>query len=168
MSEVTRILNHYDSVLNGAPWRGDAIWQVLAGISAETAAARPLQGSHTIWEIVMHMTFWEGVATQRLVGQPAGLVEALNFPAMPAASEENWTQTLDQFHASNQNLRAALAKLDAARLDELTAAAKRTYYGEAHGVIEHTVYHAGQIVLLLKMNGSTNRATSRTGFLHPR
>ncbi len=150
MPEITRILKHYDGVLGGEPWHGDPIWQILGGIPAEVAAARPLDGSHTIWEIVMHMTFWEGVATERLAGQRAGLAEELNFPPMPVVSEENWKQTLDQFRASNQKFRAALAKLDPARLDELTAAGKRTYYGEVHGVIEHTVYHAGQIALLKK------------------
>ncbi len=105
MSEVQRILDHYDGVLNGAAWHGDPIWQILDGIPAEAAAARPLAGRHTIWEIVMHMTFWEGVATQRLGGQRAGLVEELNFPAMPAVSEENWKRTLDDFRASNRNFR---------------------------------------------------------------
>jgi uncharacterized damage-inducible protein DinB len=150
MSAVTRILDHYNAVLNGEPWHGDAIWQILDGISLETAAARPRQEAHTIWEIVMHMTFWEGVAAQRLEGRRAGLVEELNFPAMPAVSEDNWQRTLQEFRASNQKLRDTLTKLDPARLDELTAAGKRTYYGEAHGVIEHTVYHAGQIALLKK------------------
>jgi uncharacterized damage-inducible protein DinB len=154
MSEITRILNHYDAVLNGSPWHGDPIWQILDGISAETAAARPLKGSHTIWEIVMHMTFWEGVGTQRLAGQRAGLVEELNFPAMPAPTSQNWEQTLGQFRASNQQFRGALAKLDPARLDDLSAAGKRTYYDEAHGVIEHDIYHAGQIALLRKMGTS--------------
>ena len=154
MSEITRILNHYDAVLNGSPWHGDPIWQILDGISAETATARPLNGSHTIWEIVMHMTFWEGVGTQRLAGQRAGLVEELNFPAMPTPTSQNWEQTLDQFRASNQQFRAALAKLDPARLDDLSAAGKRTYYDEAHGVIEHDIYHAGQIALLRKMGTS--------------
>ncbi len=151
MSEITRILNHYDGVLNGSPWHGNPIWQILDGISPETAAARPPNGSHTIWEIVMHMTFWEGVGSERLAGQRAGLVDELNFPAMPAPSDKNWQQTLDQFRASNQQFRAALAQLDPARLDDLTAAGKRTYYNEAHGVIEHDIYHAGQIALFRKI-----------------
>ncbi len=154
MSEITRILNHYDAVLNGSPWHGDPIWQILDGISPEAAAARPPNGGHTIWEIVMHMIFWEGVATQRLAGQRAGLVEELNFPAMPTPTSQHWEQTLDQFRASNQQFRAALAKLDPARLDDLSAAGKRTYYDEAHGVIEHDIYHAGQIALLRKMGTS--------------
>ena len=151
MSATQRILDHYDGMLHGEPWHGDAVWPVLDGISVREAAARPIPGAHTIWEIVLHMTFWETVATERLAGLRAGLVEELNFPPMPAASEENWRKTLDQFRATNQGFREALAKLDANRLDELTAAGKRTFYGEAHGILEHHVYHLGQIVLLKKM-----------------
>ena len=90
------------------------------------------------------------MVAKRLAGLRAGLVDELNFPAMPAITEANWRKTLDEFRYSNQSFRQALAKLDPARLDELTAAGKRTYYGEAHGIIEHHVYHAGQIALLKK------------------
>lgn len=151
MSGIKRILDHYDGVLNGEPWHGDAVWPVLDSISAREAAARPIPAVHTIWEIVMHMAFWENVAVQRLSGLRAGLVEELNFPPMPAATEENWRKTLDQFRDSNRVFRQSLAKLDEERLDELTAAGKRTFYGEAHGIIEHHVYHLGQIVLVKKM-----------------
>lgn len=150
MSDVQRILDHYDGVMSGAAWHGDPINQILDGISAAQAAARPLAEGHTIWEIVMHMTFWEGVVTKRLAGQRAGLVEELNFPPMPAVTEENWKKALTELSDSNRNFREALAKLDPARLNELTAAGKRTFYSEAHGIIEHHVYHAGQIALLKK------------------
>jgi len=55
-AELQRILDHYDGVLHGEPWHGDALWQILEGIPAEKAAARPVTGAHTIWELVMHMT----------------------------------------------------------------------------------------------------------------
>lgn len=150
MSELNRILNHYDNVLNGDPWHGDPVWKILEGIPAETAAARPLGGTHGIWELVSHMTFWEGVVTKRLAGARAGLVEELNFPPMPEPTDENWQKTLDEFRASNHTFREALAKLDPAKLEQLTAAGKRTYYDEAHGIVEHHVYHLGQIAMLRK------------------
>jgi len=150
MTEVKRILDEYERVMQGNAWHGDPIWQLLDGISAECAAHRAIAGAHTIWEIVMHMTFWEGVAAQRLIGLAAGLDEALNFPAPPAPTEANWQKTREELRASNQTLRQALAKLDAATMDELSAAGKRTFYDEAHGVIQHDVYHAGQIALLKK------------------
>jgi hypothetical protein len=77
-------------------------------------------------------------------------VDELNFPPMPAATDENWKKTLDEFRASNHTFREALAKLDPAKLEQLTAAGKRTYYDEAHGIIEHHVYHLGQIAMLKK------------------
>lgn len=150
MSELTRILNHYDGVLNGDPWYGEPVWKILHGIPAQTASARPLSGAHTIWELVNHMTFWEGVVTKRLAGLRSGLVDELNFLPMPAPTDENWQTTLGEFRASNSIFREALAKLDPAKLEQLTAAGKRTYYDEAHGIIEHHVYHLGQIAMLKK------------------
>lgn len=150
MSDVNRILSHYDGVLNGDPWHGDAIWVILKDISPQAAAARPLDGAHSIWEIVGHMTFWEGVVTKRLAGHRAGLVEELNFPSTPEPTEENWRKTLEELRTSNRAFREALASLDPAKLNQLTAAGKRTYYDEAHGIIEHHLYHLGQIAMLKK------------------
>jgi len=150
MSEIDRILTHYDQVLNGDAWHGDAMWRILDDISPEAAAARPLPTTHTIWEIVMHMMFWEDVATRRFAGERAGLVEERNFPPMPGATDENWQQTLDELRASNHSFREALARFDTARLGNLSAAGKRTFYDEAHGLIEHHIYHLGQIAMLKK------------------
>jgi uncharacterized damage-inducible protein DinB len=155
MNEIERIVAEYDRVMHGNAWHGDPIWQILDSITAERAAQRPIAAAHTIWEILLHMTFWEAVGAKRLAGQCAGLdepglEEALNFPAPPAATEANWQKTREAFRASNQEFREALAKLEAARLDELSAAGKRSFYQEAHGVVQHNIYHAGQIALLRK------------------
>ena len=64
----------------------------------------PLSSAHSIWEIVAHMTFWEGVVIQRLHGKRAGLVEELNFPPTPAPTEENWRKTLEEFRNSNRSI----------------------------------------------------------------
>jgi len=150
MSEINRILKHYDDVLSGDAWHGDAVWDVLENVSGTTAAARPVKGAHTIWEIVAHMIFWEGVVVRRLAGERAGMVEELNFATPENLNEEAWQETLRGFRASNESFREALRKLSPDQLDELSAARKRTFYEEAHGVIEHHVYHLGQISLLKK------------------
>jgi uncharacterized damage-inducible protein DinB len=150
MTEIERILEQYERVMHGNAWHGYPIWQILDDVSAECAAYRGMAETHTIWEIVLHMTFWEGVAARRLAGQRAGLDEALNFPAPPAPTEANWQKTRNEFRACNQEFRKALGKLDPAKLDELSADGKRTFYNEAHGVMQHDIYHAGQIALLKK------------------
>jgi len=94
---------------------------------------------------------------QNLITQPIDSAVRVTLPGniRPEATEANWQKTLEQFRASNQAFREALQKLSPDRLDELSAAGKRSFYNEAHGLIEHHVYHAGQISLLAKaMNQS--------------
>ena len=150
MNDIKEMLKHYDEILNGDAWHGEPLWKILDGISAWQAAARPISAAHTIWEIVAHMTFWEGVVTKRLRGERAGLVDELNFPATPAATEENWQKTMDEFRSSNAAFRSTLEQLEATKLQRKTAAGKRTYWEEAQGIIEHHLYHVGQIALLKK------------------
>jgi uncharacterized damage-inducible protein DinB len=151
MSEIDRFVQHYDRAVKGLdPWHGSPVWTILNSISAGEAAARPVAKVHSIWEIVAHMAFWEGVVTRRLGGERAGLVEELNFPPTPEPTEESWKAELDRFRASNEAFRQAASKLTPERLDELTAAGKRTYREEVQGILEHHLYHLGQIALLKK------------------
>ena len=57
MTEVERILDQYDRAMNGDAWHGDPVWKILDGISAEQAARRAAANTHTIWELVAHMTY---------------------------------------------------------------------------------------------------------------
>jgi hypothetical protein len=147
-TEVERILDQYDRAMNGDAWHGDPVWTILDSISAGEAARRTHPERHTIWEIVGHMMFWETEVNRRLNNLPDRPLEKLNFPAMPAATEENWNSTLTEFRRSNTELRKTLSQLDPGRLDQMTPAGKKSVYVEVHGVIQHHVYHAGQIAIL--------------------
>lgn len=151
MTEVERILDQYDRVMNGAAWHGDPVWKLLEGVSAETAARAITGNTHTIWQLVMHMTYWESVGYHRLMDLPRDHSAGLNFPATPEATPANWRKTLKEFRASNEAFRTAISRIDAPRVDaKLNRDKRKSPYVEAHGVIQHHVYHAGQIALLKK------------------
>ncbi|HEY4932715.1 MAG TPA: hypothetical protein VII23_14195 [Terriglobales bacterium] len=97
MTEVERILDQYDRAMNGDAWHGDPVWKILDGTSAEQAARRAGANTHTVWELVTHMTFWETEVCGRLNNLPARSTEELNFPTMPEATEENWSSALSRF-----------------------------------------------------------------------
>ena len=151
MTEVERILDQYDRAMNGDAWHGDPVWKILEGISAEQASRRVESNTHTIWELVSHMTFWETQVSRRLNGLPDRPTEKLNFPATAEATEENWNTTLNELRRSNADFRQVLAKLVPSRLDEITSDGDKTAYVEVHGVIQHHLYHAGQIAFLKKL-----------------
>jgi uncharacterized damage-inducible protein DinB len=153
MTEVERMLDQYDRALNGNAWHGDPVWKILDGISAKQAGRGVETQAHTIWQLVAHMTFWETEVWRRLRGLPPRALDELNFPAAPEASEESWQRTLAEFRRSNEDFRKALSQLDPWRLDEPLPGREKsgyTAYAELHGVIQHNIYHAGQIAILRK------------------
>ena len=149
MGPIEQLLERYDQTLEGDAWFGDPVWKILDGVDARCAAAKPVNGVHTIWQLVRHMEFWEDIAARRLSG-PVTPELAGNFPEMPPLDEQTWQKTLQQFRSSNAKFRAALSQVDSARLDENTPGAQRTFRYEIVGIIEHHVYHIGQIALLKK------------------
>lgn len=154
MREIERILDQHDRGMNGKAWHGDPVWKILDGISAEQAAHRVEAKTHTIWELVSHLTFWETEVCRRLNGLPARPFEELNFPAAPAATTENWNGALAEFRQSNEDFRKALSQFDASRLDQPLPGRENsnyTAYVEMQGVIQHNLYHAGQIAILRKL-----------------
>jgi len=154
MSDVERILDQHDRALHGGAWHGDSVWEILREITPEQAFARPVAAGHTIWELVAHMTFWETEVLRRIRQLPPQSEEELNFPKMPAATQENWEQALDGLRKSNAEFSKCLTELHDSRLDEPLSAPDKSIYAEAHGVIQHHLYHAGQIALLKKALGN--------------
>jgi hypothetical protein len=158
MGAVEQLLERYDQTLAGDAWYGDPVWKILDGIDARCAAARPVNGVHTIWQLVKHMAFWEDVAARRLSG-PVTPDLAGNFPEMPRLDEQGWQKSLQEFRGSHAKFREALSRVDPTRLDQNTPGGERTYRYEIVGVIEHHIYHIAQIALLKKAYVSAANAS---------
>lgn len=150
MTEIERIANQHDYALHGPAWHGDSVWKILEGVTPEQAAARPLPAGHTIWELVAHMTYWEGEVCRRLRKQKALPEAEFNFPAMPAPTPEDWSRTLDAFRESNREFKDAITQLDDSQLEQPLSTPHNTIYVELHGIVQHHLYHAGQIALVKK------------------
>ena len=154
MSEVNRILDQYDRAMSGDAWHGDPVWTILEGVTPEQAAIRAGSNSHNIWELVSHMTFWETEVYRRMKHLPARSPDKLNFPTVPEVTSENWNNTLQEFRESNRDFRSALSQLADSQLDQPLPCRDKSAYVEMHGVIQHNLYHAGQIALLRKIVGA--------------
>ena len=149
MTEIEQLVDRYEQTMSVDAWYGDPIWKILQCIDAPCAAAELLPGTHTIWQLVMHMEFWERIAARRFAG-PIVPEEAGNFPATPAVNDAEWEKTLGSFRISNREFRQAISQLDANCLDKNTPGGQRSFRYELVGVLEHHIYHAGQIALLKK------------------
>jgi len=151
MTETHRINSQLKRAYQGEAWHGPSLRELLAGVTAEQAAAKPLAGAHSIWELVNHVIAWEQIVKLRLEGETvAEIPDEVNFPPIADASVDAWQVTLQALEAGNRALRESIRLIDDAKLEEIVPEMNYSNYFMLHGAIQHGLYHAGQIALLKK------------------
>jgi len=155
MSETARIADQLRRAFRGEAWHGDSLFEILEGVTAAQAAARPIKHAHTIWELVLHIAAWDGAVRRHIGGEAVALSEEQNFPPVMDTSEIAWRKTLERVRQIHEELLAAVSALADSRLGEQVPGKEGehyTFYYMLHGVVQHELYHAGQIALLKKFH----------------
>ena len=153
MSEVSNIVDIVDElqrIHEGDAWHGPALRELLFGLRAEQAAARPILNAHSIWELVLHIIGWESVFRLRLEGHPVSTPPEGDFPPVEDTSQQAWAKTLSALEDSHAQLISIVAALRDSTLQEKVAGKDYTTRFLISGIVRHHVYHSGQIALLRK------------------
>jgi uncharacterized damage-inducible protein DinB len=151
MSEAARIADQLRRAFSGNAWHGDSVFEILEGVTAAQAAAHPIKNGHSIWELVLHVAAWDGAVRRRLGGEALALSNEQNFPPVTDTSESAWGKALEHVRRVHDELVAAVSALPDSRLGERVPGENHDIYQKLHGVVQHELYHAGQIALLKKM-----------------
>jgi uncharacterized damage-inducible protein DinB len=149
-SESARIADQLKRAFYGSAWHGPALMELLKDVDAHTAAARPPANVHSIWELLLHIAAWDGAASRRLEGHTARLKGEANFPSVPEPTEAAWRDAVAATKRTHDALVAAVASLPASRLRDRCPGKPYDLYHLLHGVVQHELYHAGQIAILKK------------------
>jgi uncharacterized damage-inducible protein DinB len=154
MREVERIADQLKRAHEGGAWHGPAVDELLRGVTPEQAAARPVEGAHSILELVAHVEAWERAILRRLNGDAAQIYQTEeDWSSLNATTEEAWAAARRKLKETYVALREAVLALEDARLDEPILPNMSTVYVSLHGAIQHTLYHAGQLALVRKALG---------------
>ncbi len=151
MSEAARIADQLRRAFYGSAWHGPALLELLEDVDAATAAAKPVAKAHSIWELVMHIAVWDDAGLRRLDGkkwQPTGLK---NFPPVTKPTETAWRKAVATTKRTHDALVKTVACLSDARLRDQVTGKRYDFYHMLHGIVQHELYHAGQIAILKKM-----------------
>ena len=151
MTEVARIRNQFERAFNGEAWHGPSVLSLLSGVTAEQAAAHPIPGAHSIWELTLHIAAWEDACRRRLEGDPAQLTENENWRPVNDTSDAAWENTKQELIDTHRRLLNAISAIDDDRLNQpMITAGEASVYVTLHGGVQHDLYHAGQIAMLKK------------------
>ena len=157
MTEIDRIVDELQRQYDGDPWHGSPLKSILDGLTATQAAAKPFPSAHSIWELVLHITAWKGEVRKRLSGAPASDPEEGDWPSPGKQTAESWSEALKRLDAAHNRLIEAIRQMPEDRLFEATNDPRDrplgtgvSYYVLLHGIVQHDVYHSGQIAILKK------------------
>ena len=149
-SEVERIQEQLRRAFEGDAWHGPSVLQLLADINADDAAALPITNAHSIWQLALHIAAWDRAVANRLAGGRGEVTDDENFPTITETSEAAWQAALEKLKAAHRELHEAIGLVDDSQLDEPIGEGMSSIYVQLHGVIQHDLYHAGQIAILRK------------------
>jgi len=155
MSETARIADQLRRAFSGEAWHGDSLLEILNGVAAAQAAARPVKHAHSIWELVLHVTAWDSAVRRRMAGEAVALSDEQNFPSVMDSSEGAWRRAVENAQRVHNELVEAVVAFPDERLSDrvpgkLNEPDWYNFYYMLHGVVQHELYHAGQIALLKK------------------
>ena len=161
MNEVERISEQFRRAFEGEAWHGPSVVQLLKDVTAAQAAAHPVPGAHSIWELTLHIAAWESACARRLKGDRAQLSDEEDWPEVNDTSEAAWEKAKEDLRATHEDLMGKVATVDEAKLDQpiiqATDTTFSTTYVTLHGGVQHDLYHAGQIAILKKaLEGSAS------------
>jgi uncharacterized damage-inducible protein DinB len=150
LGEIQRIVDQMDRAFSGDAWHGPSLTALLDGVSAEDAAKRPIANVHSIWEIVEHVRAWNAIVLGRLKDETVEVTPEMDWPPLPVVSDMAWKRALEDLRESRAQLRRTVQNLKDAQLDEKPPNLSDSRYVLLHGLVQHDLYHAGQIAVLKK------------------
>ncbi len=146
-SEIQHILSLLKSTFEKNAWYGPSVKEVLSDITPELAALR-INNTHSIIELVAHMTAWRIFTVKKLEGDVDYKVsKELNFP-----TPSNWETVVNNLYESQAKLTGAIQQFDSSLLHHPVPNSSYgyTFFTLLQGIIHHDIYHIGQIMLIKK------------------
>jgi len=153
--ECLRIADQLRRAFAGDPWHGSPLRDLLNGVTAEQASNRLLPSAHTIGELVLHIEIYVTAAEEATRGVPMPRLYGTekDWPKVTDGSSPAWSAATNRMFEQAENLAAAIERFTDARLPDTVPGRDYDFYYLFHGIVQHSLYHGGQIAMLKKAVG---------------
>lgn len=156
MTHVQQIAKHFRDVFVGDNWTSVNLKNTLADVSWQQATTK-IYNLNTIAALVFHINYYVSAVLKVLEGAPLNASDKFSFDLPPITSENDWQQVITKTFTEAELFAAQIEQLTEEKLFADFADPKYgSYYRNILGIIEHTHYHLGQIVLIKKILNDTN------------
>ena len=151
MNLTDQIAKHFREVWFGENWTSVNLKETVEDVSWQQAATQ-VYTLNTIAALVYHINYFVSEVLKVLRGEPLNAHDKYSFALPPIHSQQDWEKLLDKTFTDAETFAGLIEQLPENKLWENLAGEKYgNYYRNIHGIIEHTHYHLGQIILIKKI-----------------
>ena len=149
MTPITqRIADSYRAVTIKDAWYGPSLAELLAQTSPELAIRPPLRGAHSVAALLQHLLLWNERVRHTCDGQPLPAWQAEKEWAEPPIP---WTELVDRWNQSRDLLEEKIRNFPPENLPKQVPGRSYPYEKLLDGIVQHAIYHAGQIAMISSM-----------------
>jgi uncharacterized damage-inducible protein DinB len=154
MNLSSQIAKHFRGMHFGGNWTDVNLKDTLKNVDYREATTR-VGSCNTIAVLVFHINYFISAVLKVLRGGPLDAHDKFSFDLPPINSQNEWEALLEKCWKEAEEFASLVEALPETKLWETFSDPKYgTYYSNLQGIIEHTHYHLGQIVILKKLIGT--------------
>jgi uncharacterized damage-inducible protein DinB len=152
--EILLIAEQLNEVYEREPWFGRSIKEILSEIDETIVFEKP-NGQHSILELLWHMVTWKEFTLTRLRNdeKPVAYFEKNDWRVLDHSDRTIWQQGLQQFAALHKELIDVIQRQKDEMLSQSTGDRQYDFRKLLYGIVQHDIYHLGQIAYIKKMLG---------------
>lgn len=151
--EIQYIISMLRSTYDGEPWYGSSMNTIFSGIEPHMAIQRP-GGQHSLLDLLYHIIHWREFTISRLQpesGQTIKYFDENDWVELDHTDLSLWEKGLRELDTTQQRLVALLGEKEDSMLTEQVADRKYDFRFLLHGVVQHDIYHLGQMAYVKKL-----------------
>ena len=151
MKHTEQLAKHVHDMYFGGNWTDVNIRDTLADVKWQEATTQ-IKDLNSIATLTYHIHYYLREVLKVLEGQPLTAKDKFSFEHPLISSETDWQQFLQTPYTTADNFAKSIARMDDGLLHTTFLDEKYgSYYGNLLGIIEHSHYHLGQLVLIKKL-----------------
>jgi len=153
--DISAIVKRMEEVFSGDPWYGKSVMSIIESIDPEKVYIKPAGHPHSMIDLLYHMLNWEQFTLRQLldgININAEIFQALDWRDT-SAELYSWENGVAELKSIHHDIVSFLRKAD----DDLLK--QQVFYRDYQmqylldGLIDHNIYHIGQLAYVAKLLG---------------
>ncbi|KOS06861.1 hypothetical protein AM493_13105 [Flavobacterium akiainvivens] len=154
MNRNTFIANRLREVFLNGKWIANTNYKEQLEVTTWQQAVHKVANLNTVAALAYHINYYLGGVLKVLNGGTLDISDKFAFDVPPIESEADWQKLVSQLLANAEAFALAVEQLPVEQFGAIFVDEKYSTYGRnIEGVLEHSYYHLGQIVLIRKLMG---------------